>query len=182
MYSKKKQNSTAYKKWHAGVKCVLGFSFSSVHSTCREKSGIFVAYCLHMSAQIQYFLWSPENEQTIISLHESQSRRQMENNVCRKLEARCDSQIDRHWRCSRATWVRSWNVARRSAGVLWALRHSSTQYPATPEGRAGSSYPQLAPPCQAEAMTLSLNLNPTALPANLWPWAAQLCTKATKFF
>lgn len=126
------------------------------------------------------FKWnSNEREQMIISLHESQSRTQMENIVCRKLEARCDSQVDSHRRCSRATWVRSRNVAPRSAGVLWALRHSPTQCLSTPEGRAGSSLPAawLSLPGYSDDIVPQL-----ALPANLWPWAAQLCTKATKFF
>lgn len=59
-----------------------------------------------------------------------------------KPEARCDSPIDSHRRRSRATWVRLWNVAPLSAGVLWALRHSPTMCPSTPQGRAGSPFPR----------------------------------------
>lgn len=73
--------------------------------------------------------------------------------LCRKLEARCDSQIDSHRRCSRATWVRSWNVAPRSAGVLWALRHSPTQCPVHPRGES------------RKFLTRSMNL-----PAQLQQW------------
>ncbi len=145
-------------------------------------SSFALSYCLHMSLQTQYFLWSHEEKHMIISPHESQSWGQMENTVCGKLEARCDSQIDSHRRCSRATWVRSWNTAPRSAGASWALRHSPTQRLSTPEEGAEVPYPQLEPSCQATAMTLFPDLNPTAPSANLWSWVAQLCTKATKFF
>lgn len=64
------------------------------------------------------------------------------NAVRRKPEARCDSQIDSHRRCSAATYVRLWNVAPPSAGVLWALRHSPTMCLSTPQGRAGSPLPR----------------------------------------
>lgn len=64
------------------------------------------------------------------------------NTVRRKPEARCDSQIDSHRRCSAATYVRLWNVAPPSAGVLWALRHSPTMCLSTPQGRAGSPLPR----------------------------------------
>ena len=99
-------------------------------------------------------LSGPVRKADHLSFHESQSRK-MENTVCRKLGARCDSQIDSHRRCSGATWVRSWNVAPRPAGVFMSCVSLTRTVLVHPWG--GESRKLLTRsfqfPCQATAMT-----------------------------
>lgn len=114
-------------------------------------------YSFHVPSQTLYFLWSRERNHMIISLHESQSRRPMENTVSGKLGARCDSQIDSHRRRSGATWVRCWNVVPGSAGGFMSSASLTHPVPVHPGG--GSS----------EFLTHSLTL-----PARLRRWHCAL--------
>lgn len=114
-----------------------------------------------------------ELDHTIVSLWKS------------KLEAhgngRYDSHIDSHWKNSRAAWVRAWNEELRSAGGLWSLRQPPAPLP-VPFPLVGEQEvpsPKLGSLRLDGGMTLSSDLNPTALPPDLWP---QRCTDVKKLY
>ena len=134
------ENSLGYLLWIITIIFLQAFT----HFTS-QLNVIFFLLKTTLNYYTVYFtpskLRSHECKQMITSLNESQSRRRMETMFAEKPEARCDSEIDSHRRCSRATWVGLWNVVPLPAGVLWALRHSPVECLSTPQERAESPLP-----------------------------------------
>ena len=93
------------------------------------------------------------------------------------------------WRSQETLRSNVSKIVKCSASVRGGFTSSASlthQVPVPPRGGgAGSLFPgaRISQPGYSDDSLLPPpNLNPSALAVNLWPWAAQLCTRATKFY